>query len=618
MEPNIPEHKVEEYRIETAEHEFNRVDVNTLAKHSLTWRSKAVKRLAVVILLQGLSVAAFAMDGNVIGSMASLPAFREYFNVGTSGPGIAIILAGMSIGNAAASLFQWLGDLIGRRGVTCLGNTIIVLGCILQAAAPNNVAMIMGRIISGAGCSLSATVGPLYMVELAPTSHRGMAVGLFCSCYSIGAIAMACVILGGSYLEGDWSWRMPMTVQIGPPILVALLVFPLTPESPRYLVSKGKIAQAKEVIAKYHTTSESLDDPVVVAEIEQIQHSIESVNSKPWDFSTLWKTKHSRFRMRLIFMYSFFQQCNGTGMLGLYLPAILSLVGITNTQQQLGINVGMTVTAYVSTIAGAMIIDRVTRRFLLITTMAVFAAFLSLMAVAGALFANDIAKTALGILTIVVIFLFQIANGVLSNTMHNIYPTEILHFSQRAKGMGVYSFFQNCFGFAMTYGVGELLAKLQWKIYFIFIGIDLACIYLTWQFFPEFRYLTLEEIDYVFETPGVHPVKMSKRLQEAKMRKRKEEREQAAAGAQIVTFDIPVSNFGYWMNGERPDEPDIYTFFIASSPHDQHLTALKVTVTKTRTGGGFRTRRLNVRINPGYVNQGSDARAKILFASIFI
>jgi hypothetical protein len=57
----------------------------------------------------------------------------------------------------------------------------------------------------------------------------------------------------------------------------------------------------------------------------------------------------------------------------------------------------------------------------------------------------------------------------------------------------------------------------------------LVCIYLTWQFFPEFRYLTLEEIDYVFETPGVHPVKMSQRLQEAKVRKRKEERRQAIA-----------------------------------------------------------------------------------------
>lgn len=56
----------------------------------------------------------------------------------------------------------------------------------------------------------------------------------------------------------------------------------------------------------------------------------------------------------------------------------------------------------------------------------------------------------------------------------------------------------------------------------MFIAIDLVFLYLTWQFFPEFRFLSLEEIDYVFETPGVHPVKMSKRLQKAKLLKRRE------------------------------------------------------------------------------------------------
>lgn len=246
--------------------------------------------------------------------MSSLPAFRDYFHVGTSGSGIAIIIAGMSIGNAVASIFQWLSDLIGRRGVTCLGNSILIIGCVLQAAAPNSAAMVMGRVIAGAGCSLAATVGPMYMSEVAPASYRGLAVGLYCSCYSIGAIVISCVLFGGSYIEGDWSWRMPMVLQIGPPLAVALLVYPLTPESPRYLVYKGKIEKAKQVIAKYHTTSESIDDPIVKAEIEQIQVSIEMVDSRPWDFSTLWTKKSARYRLMLIAMYAFWQQCNGTGM----------------------------------------------------------------------------------------------------------------------------------------------------------------------------------------------------------------------------------------------------------------------------------------------------------------
>jgi hypothetical protein len=104
-------------------------------------------------------------------------------------------------------------------------------------------------------------------------------------------------------------------------------------------------------------------------------------------------------------------------MLAFYLPGILTLVGITNTQQQLGINLGLTVASYLSTVVGAMIVDRVARRFLLITTMAVFTAFLCLLSLTGGLFANGIAQSAVGIVTIVLIYLFQISNGVLCKSM---------------------------------------------------------------------------------------------------------------------------------------------------------------------------------------------------------
>jgi hypothetical protein len=244
--------------------------------------------------------------------MSALPAFREHFNVGTSGGAIALVLAGMSIGNIFASLFQWLSDLIGRRGVTFLGNFILVISCVLQAAAPNRSVLILGRVIGGIGCSLSATVGPLYMSEVAPSSHRGLAVGLYCSCYGVGSILIAVVMLGGSYMHGDWTWRMPMVFQLAPPVIVCCLVYPFTPESPRYLIYKGQIEQAKQVIATYHTESGSVDDPVVGVEIQQMQASIESVDSKPWDFSTLWNKKSSLYRMRIILIYAFIQQCNGT------------------------------------------------------------------------------------------------------------------------------------------------------------------------------------------------------------------------------------------------------------------------------------------------------------------
>ena len=108
--------------------------------------------------------------------------------------------------------------------------------------------------------------------------------------------------------------------------------------------------------------------------------------------------------------------------------------------------------------------------------------------------------------------------------MHSIYPNEVLHYTQRAKGMGMYSLFQACFGIVLTYGASAVIKIIGWKIYFIFIVIDLAALVLTYFYFPEFKSLSLEEIDLVFETPGTHPVTLSKRLQRAKRAQREQRR----------------------------------------------------------------------------------------------
>lgn len=258
---------------------------------------------------------AFAIDGTVIGGMSSLPAFREYFNVGYSGSGISIIVAAMSIGNAFASMFLWLSDMpgIGRRGVTMMGNILLLVSGIVQTVSRNNTSLIIGRLIGGMGSSLAATVGPVYISEISPAAYRGMIMGFYAACYSVGAVIIACALLGAAYMEGEWSWRMPLALQIGPPLLVIGLVYSFTPESPRFLIARGQVAKARRVIAELHTTDGNEDQAIVTHEVDQIQRSLELDDRKPWDFSTFWQTRSGRWRLWIIFLYSFFQQWNGTG-----------------------------------------------------------------------------------------------------------------------------------------------------------------------------------------------------------------------------------------------------------------------------------------------------------------
>lgn len=78
----------------------------------------------------------------------------------------------------------------------------------------------------------------------------------------------------------------------------------------------------------------------------------------------------------------------------------------------------MSVASWISTVFGSMIVDHVRRRILLMATMVAFIFFLSMMSVTGGLFANGIATNAMGILTIVWVYLFQISNGLLCKHLY--------------------------------------------------------------------------------------------------------------------------------------------------------------------------------------------------------
>ena len=364
------------------------------------------------VLTSTLGLSAFGIDYGVISGVVALPQFRSYFGIPASENGgrWGIIVASIYIGNFVASAFVWLSDIIGRRGVTFLGSVITIIGAIIQVTAPNYVSLIVGRLFTGGGGALTATVAPLYMSEVAPACWRGLVVGLNASWGTIGGIIISCILLGSSYINSNWSWRMPLLVQIVAPLIVCILVYPLTPESPRFLMYKGKETQARRVLAKYHTTSEDVNSPLVNEEVKQIKESLALMDRKPMDFSPLWKTKPDRYRLFLIFLYSLFQQWNGSNLFSYYLPAVLSLVGVTNPHSQLGFNLGQSLAGWLANIVGASIFDRLRRRTLLMTGMGIFVFFLVLISICSSQFALHGSKS-VGYLIIVWVYMFDICNG---------------------------------------------------------------------------------------------------------------------------------------------------------------------------------------------------------------
>lgn len=288
---------------------------------------------------------------------------------------------------------------------------------------------------------------------------------------------------------------------------------------------KGRHEEARVIVAKYMTTDEDINSPVVGLVMTQIEESLEQSNTgvrAAWDYRVFF-TRKVIYRTIVLLVYSIFQQWNGGGIIGQYLSPALDTIGITASLDQLGINLGLTAVYFVFTAFGSYLIDIFRRRTL------IFAGLISIILAQTAVtitswqFEVTGGSRATAILTVLWIFTFQVASASFIATMHNLYPVEILSLPLRAKGMGLYSAFQSAAGVVNTYAISLGIQQLGYKIWAVYIGYNLVQLIASYFIFPETSKLSLEEIDTIFETKGTDPVRLSLRISKAKRERKKAE-----------------------------------------------------------------------------------------------
>ncbi|KAH8424074.1 putative MFS sugar transporter protein [Aspergillus melleus] len=499
-------------------------DLWKASKEALNLRSWAGFRLFLILFVQGCNQAGYGVDWAVISGINAYDAWHNYFGFGTSGGTYGLINALMNIGNVCGAPFLALSDVVGRRGINFIGNALVIAAAILQGCSTNLSMFMAGRFLMGFGSALLSS--SQYMGEIAPVHLRGLMVGIFGACFQVGSLCMTAAMIGLSKMSGNWSWRIPLLLEALFPAIVCATIFFLTPESPRYYVMRGKPDAARRVVARYHTTSGNLNEPIVDMVVSQIEGSIENDRAgfrSFWDYR-VFCTKVVRYRLFVLFLYSVFQQWNGGGIITYYMVPALETIGVKGTMQQLGITLGTTATYFVFTAVGAIIIDRFRRRTLIFSGLATMIIFQTAVTITSWQY-NLSGNKAAAALTILWIYLYQTFSALLIATMHNLYPVELLSLALRAKGMGLYALIQGGAGAAQTYGISVGIEKIGYKIWVVYIAYNCIQLVLSYFVFPETQGLSLEEIDAVFETPGVAPVKMSLDIQKAKKERAQADRD---------------------------------------------------------------------------------------------
>ncbi|TDZ61864.1 Lactose permease [Colletotrichum sidae] len=487
-------------------------DVMRKSREALDLRSKTGLRIMAYMLIMGANQAGYGIDWGVISSINSFDRWHDFYGFPDAGPIVATINALMQIGAFLGAPFLSCADVLGRRGVNFLGNALVIVAAIMQAMAPNLACLMVGRLVLGFGTALCTA--PQYVAEIAPVHLRGRIVGFFGAFFQVGSLGIIGIMMGLESWDNDWQWRSAFFIQAIFPLIVCLGLYTVCPESPRFLCMRGKREEARKVIAKYMTTHNDINHEIVDIILLQIEESMETTKAgfrATWDFRVFF-TRPVWFR-------------NGGGIIGMYLAPALKTIGITETLDQLGINLGLTATYFIFTMFGAYIIDYFRRRTL------IFAGLISIIiaqiAVTITSWQYNLSESrTTAILTVVWIFSFQICSATFIATMHNLYPVELLSLPLRAKGMGVFAMFQAIAGVVHNYGIGIGVGKIGYKIWAVYIVYNFLQVIASYYVFPETSKLNLEEIDSIFETSGTKPVKLSIKIADAKRAKERLDRQE--------------------------------------------------------------------------------------------
>ena len=452
----------------------------------------------------------FGFDTGTISGFINMSDFLERFG-GTNADGtlyfsnvrtglmIGLFNAGCAIG---ALFLSKVGDMYGRRVGIMTAMIVYIVGIIVQIASQHAWYQVMiGRIITGLAVGMLSVLCPLFISEVSPKHLRGTLVCCFQLMITLGIFLGYCTTYGTKSYSDSRQWRIPLGLCFAWALcLVAGMV--RMPESPRYLVGKDRIEDAKMSLAK--TNKVSPEDPALYRELQLIQAGVERerlAGKASW--GTLFNGKPRIFERVIVgVMLQALQQLTGDNYFFYYSTTIFKSVGM-NDSFETSIIIG--VINFASTFVGIYAIERMGRRLCLLTgSVAMSICFLIYSLVGtqhlyidkpgGASRKPD--GDAMIFMTSLYVFFFAStwAGGVYS-IISELYPLKV-----RSKAMGLANASNWTWGFLISFFTSFITDAIHFYYGFVFMGCLVFSIFFVYFMVYETKGLTLEEIDELYST----------------------------------------------------------------------------------------------------------------------
>ncbi|KEZ42096.1 hypothetical protein SAPIO_CDS6332 [Scedosporium apiospermum] len=384
----------------------------------------------------------------------------------------------------------WIAERWGRRAAI-LGLCIVsFIGVTLQVAAVDRAMFTVGRIITFGMTGMAIVVVPIYQAETSPEMLRGTFASTIQLMIILGQVVATCVTYGTKNIDSDPGWRIPTGLQlIIPAIILALL--PLVPESPRWLLRRGRREEATKNLRKLRPGD---GDDEIQLEIEALIYINNNEEKGTWS-EVFNRTNRSRTAVAVLAMFG--QQITG--------QAFPSQYGVVFYQSQgfgdksFLFNIIQNILSLVAIFFTWSFIDGIGRRPILMVGGTLMALWLFILGGMGS--SSNINSAGKG-LVVASVMLFQFFFNLSWAPSSYVVLSEAAASRLKEKTnllasvISVLTTFVT--SFTIPYLINERYANLGAKVGFIYGAINVIMVVLTFFFIPELKGRTLEEVDQLF------------------------------------------------------------------------------------------------------------------------
>lgn len=436
-------------------------------------------------------------------------------NLKVSSTQIEILVGSLNVCSLIGSFASGrTSDWIGRRYTLVLAAATFFIGALLMGFATNFGFLMAGRVVAGIGVGYSLMIAPVYTAELSPSMTRGLLTSLPEVFITMGILLGYVVNYALSGLPSHINWRLMLGFAAVPAVGIAAGVM-FMPESPRWLVMKGRVGEAKNVLKK---TSDSEDEAHLRLE-EITKAALDVVTCDPradtWRGQGVWKEllKPSPPLRRILIAaigINFFMQASGNDAVVYYTPEVFKAAGIRHRKQLFGVTIIMGLAKTSCVMISAFFLDRFGRRPLLLLGsmgMAISLAGLGL----GSRFLehlNHKPTWAIGLCVVAVcadVSFFSIGLGPITW----VYTSEIFPMRLRAQGSSLAVSVNRLVSGVVSMTFLTISNKITFgRMFFMLSGIMTVATVFFYFFLPETKGKSLEEMGTIFEKKDIEGSKV--------------------------------------------------------------------------------------------------------------